>query len=119
MTTHHTDEKKPADGGLAASNKALLPSTQCCVWVGPETEHERWAVKNKLEEVLGRLDAIIWVLHRVDAEVSADRRLESLKHFAATGMQNAIALESLLFERNPQDAPRQSATAYFDSRSSR
>lgn len=119
MTTQHTDEKKPADGGFDAKGKELprpmLPSSRRCVWIGPETDQGRWAVKNKMEEVLGRIDAVLWTLDRPSDEVSLERLRDSLRHFATTGMQRALELEAMLFERDPKDALRQMETLAFDS----
>lgn len=120
MTTHHTDEKKPADGGLDAKGKELLQpmltSSRRCVWIGPETDQGRWAVKNKMEEVLGRIDAMLWAL---DQPAGEERRIEKLRHFITTGMQRALELEALLLERDPKDKPREMETHHFNSLSRR
>ena len=119
MTTHHTDEKKPADGGLVVDGdelrRPILPSSRRCVWIGPKTDQEYWAVKNKMEEVLGRIDAMFWALDQPLGDESAERRIERLRHFITTGMQRALELEALLLERDPMDELRQIETLTFDS----
>ncbi len=93
----------------------MLPSTRRCIWAGPQTDQERLAVKDKLEEVLGRLDAMFWALDCPEGSESHERRLEMLRHFITSGMRSALALEALLFERDPEDVPRQMETLAFDS----
>lgn len=118
MTTPDADEKKPAHGGVESQvdgQQSVVPSTRRCVWVGPKTPQEHWALKSKLEEVLGRLDAILWALDYPENVESPERRRETLRHFATTGMQRALELEALLFERDPRDVPRQLETSHFDS----
>ena len=122
MTTHHTDEKKPAQGGIdeqVEARRPMLPSSRRCVWIGPETDQERWAVKNKMEEVLGRIDAMLWALDRPAQEGEAERRIETLRHFITAGMHRALELEALLLERDPKDKPREMETHHFNSLSRR
>ena len=123
MTTHRIDEKKPAQGGLVVDGNELrlpmLPSTRRCVWIGPKTDQECWAVKNKMEEVLGRIDAMLWALDRPQGAGQPEQRIETLRHFITTGMQRALELEALLLERDPKDKPREMETHHFNSLSRR
>lgn len=124
MDQHHIDEKKPAQGGVGGQRgggrqRPVLPSSRRCAWRGPETDQERWAAKEKLEEVLGRIDAMFWALDCPEGAESHERRLEILRHFIVSGMHRALELETLLFDRDPQDVPRQMETLAFDSFHSR
>lgn len=118
MTTHHTDVKKPADGGLVAKGKELprpmLPSTARCIWAGPQTEQERWDLKEQVERALQRLDKALWVLDSQNLD-DPQARLDAARSDIILAMNQALEVEALLFERCPADQIRQSTTWYFDS----
>lgn len=117
MTTHHTDEKKPAQGGIdeqVEARQPMLPSSARCIWVGPQTEQEQWDLKEQVERALQRLDKALWALDSRNLDNPA-ARLEIARSDIILAMDQALAVEALLFECSPEDKMRQSATWYFDS----
>lgn len=117
MSTHHTDEKKPAQGGAGEQiegRRPMLPSSARCIWAGPKTEQERWGLKEQVERALQRLDKALWALDSRHLD-NPDARLEAARSDIILSMDQALALEALLFERHPEDQMRQSATWYFDN----
>ena len=122
MTTHHTDEKKPALGGDEEQGgllpRPMLPSSRRCVWIAPETDQGRWEVKEKMEQLLDRLNKALWVF---DTQYLDDiqRRTDMARNAVLQAMEEAIAVDSALFEQDPEDGFRQTATFHFDSLSRR
>ena len=117
MTTHHTDEKKPAQGGIdeqVETRRPMLPSSARCIWVGPQTEQEQWSLKEQVERALQRLDKALWSLDSSNLDNPA-ARLEIARSDIILAMDQALAVEALLFECRPEDEMRQSATWHFDS----
>lgn len=116
MTTHHTDEKKTAQGGLGeqGGQSSMLPSTRRCAWIGPQTEQEQWNLKEQVECTLQRLDKALWALDSYNLGNPA-AQLEIARSDIILAMDRALAVEALLFERHPEDWLRQSATGHFDS----
>lgn len=117
MTTQHTDGKKPAQGGVDGQGDArrtMLPSSARCIWAGPQTEQERWRLKEQVERALQRLDKALWALDSGNLDNPA-ARLEIARRDIIQAMDQALAVEALLFERCSEDQIRQSTTWYFDS----
>lgn len=92
----------------------MLPSSARCIWTGPQTEQERWGLKEQVERLLDRLNKALWVCDTQHAD-DAQRRTEMVRHDVLLAMNQALAVEALLFERCPEDEMRQSATWHFDS----
>lgn len=117
MTTQHTDEKNPAQGGVdgqVGARRPMLPSSARCIWAGPQTEQERWRLKEQVERALQRLDKALWALDSGNLDKPAVR-LEIARSDIILAMDRVLAVEALLFERIPEDEMRQSATWHFDS----
>lgn len=117
MTTQHTDEKKPTQGGAGEQvegRQPMLPSSACCIWAGPQTGPERWSLKEQVERALQRLDKALWALDNGNLD-KPTVRLEIARSDIILAMDRVLAVEALLFERSPEDEMRQSATWYFDS----
>lgn len=117
MTTHNTDEKKPAQGGIdeqVEARRPMLPSSARCIWAGPQTVQERWSLKEQVERALQRLDKALWSLDSSNLE-NPVLQLEIARSDIILAMDQALAVEALLFECCPEDKMRQSATWYFDS----
>lgn len=92
----------------------MLPSSARCIWAGPQTEQERWSLKEQVERALQRLDKALWALDSGNLDNPA-ARLETARSDIILAMDRVLAVEALLLERRPEDEMRQSATWYFDS----
>lgn len=92
----------------------MLPSSARCIWAGPQTEQERWRLKEQVERALQRLDKALWALDSGNLDKPAVR-LEIARSDIILAMDRVLAVEALLFERIPEDEMRQSATWHFDS----
>lgn len=113
MNSRNTNEKNPARGGIDELHP-MLPSTRRCVWKGPETDHGRFDLKEQVERALQRLDKALWVLDSQNLD-NPSARLEAARRDIILAMDQALAVETLLFVRHPEDQIRQSTTWYFDS----
>lgn len=75
-------------------------------------------LKEKMERLLDRLNKALWVCDTQHVD-DAQRRAEIVQRDVFLALEEALAVEVLLFERHPEDQMRQSATWHFDSLPSR
>ena len=102
MTTHHTDEKKPADAGeIEASLQELRESPRF-----------------KMLLVLGKLDSSLWMMDE-NSEPDREQERYNLRNRIYTALSWLSELDAKLFPEDQHNQLRTIETSHFDSLQSR